>query len=228
MPLTSSYRRYRRRARKTRTMGGIRKGFRGRRRVMTTGKVKRIIGAELKFLVQRNHDVVINAGAPFVQPLTYIAQGNNNNQRDGNRLSPTNIHGNLTVIGEDAAAGTIQANIRCLILRWNEDASVAEPTVNDIIQANNSIGGAYNIDNRGQFKVVWSRYFVLINNADNPQFKKTLRFYVRLSGAPKILYDGAGGVAANAKKYHYYFMVMSDSLDSPELTLDSTFRFTDS
>ena len=70
--------------------------------------------------------------------------------------------------------------------------------------------------------------FVLINNADNPQFKKTLRFYVRLSGAPKILYTGAAAAANNSKKYHYYFMIISDTADSPELTLDTTFRFTDS
>ena len=227
MPLTSGYRRYRRRARKTRTMGGIRKGFRGRRR-MTAGKVKRIIGAELKHTTLKVADTVINAATPFIQPLTFLAQGNDNDERDGTRVSPTNIHGNLTLVGEDAAAGSISANLRCLILRWNEDASNAEPTVNRILQSNTSIGGAYNFNNRGQFKVLWSRYFVLINNADNPQFKKTLRFYVRLSGAPKILYSGPGAAVANSKKFHYYFMIISDSVDNPELTLDETFRFTDS
>ena len=53
MPFSKSYRRYRRGARRTRIMGGIRKGFRGsrfRRRPMTTGRVKRIIDAELKVL----------------------------------------------------------------------------------------------------------------------------------------------------------------------------------
>jgi len=43
MPFSKSYRRYRRGARRTRIMGGIRKGFRGsrfRRRPMTTGRDK--------------------------------------------------------------------------------------------------------------------------------------------------------------------------------------------
>ncbi len=225
MPPTSSYRRYRRTARKTRMMGGIRKSFRGRRRKpMTAGRVKRIIGAELKFTTTQRTSEIVNTLNPLILPLTQLPQGMTNSQRDGNRISPVNVHGNITLIGEDAAAANF-ANIRVVIFRWDEDQTQRVPVIADIMQNVALLGGPFNIDNRGLFKVLWSRYFVVINNADNPSFKKTLRYYLRAAG-PKMTFDGGAG--ADAKKYHLYLAVFSQSGDDPTVTFDNTFRYTDS
>jgi len=203
-------------------MGGIRKGFRGtRRRPMTSGRVKRIIGAELKFKTVSADQTIFNTAAPLVTRLTDIAQGQTNSTREGNRITPVNLHGNITCVADSAAAGDT-INVRLCILRWNEDQQSGDPVEADIMQNTTQLGGAFNINNKGMFKILWSRYFVLVNSDDNSSFKKTFRYYIRTSG-PKVLYD-----AANAKKYQLYIAAFAETVDSPTVTFDNTFRYTDS
>ena len=226
MPLNKSYRRRRRTFRKRRLMGGI--ATRPRRpRPMTVGKVKRIISAELKFKVINHNDNVVNTANPAVILLSNIAQGNDNDERDGNRITPVNTHGHVSVFGETAGGGDDTTPIRVTIFRWNEDAGATPPTPALLMQDVAQLGGPYNIDNKGMFKVIYSRFFVLVNDQTNPMFKKTLRYYVKLSG--KMLYDGAGA-ANNLKKFHLYMIIQATSADAnaPTYTLNNTLRFTDS
>ena len=99
MAFTKSYRRYRRRARRTRVMGGIRKSFRGRRRPMTTGRVKRIIDAELKVRDLGVGPVPIPLGTGSFVHITSIGQGDLNTERAGNWIKPTSWMGTITVQG---------------------------------------------------------------------------------------------------------------------------------
>ncbi len=224
MPSNRTFRRRRRTFVKRRRMGGRISG--PRRRPMTVGKVKRIISAELKFLTEDQSDVVVNTAAPAVILLSGVMQGAGNDDRDGNRITPVNTHGHLTLVGEGMGAGDDTTSCRVTILRWNEDASATPPTAALIMQNVANLGGSYNINNKGMFKVIYSRYFVLINASDNPMFKKTLRYYVKLSG--KMLFDGAS--AAALKKFHLYMIIQATSADvnAPTFTLNNTLRFTDS
>ncbi len=218
--MPSRYGRYKKRARKTRTMGGIKRRY--KRKPMTSGRVKRIIGAELKFKTVSLGGAVFNTANPRMIKLTDISQGNGANEREGNRITPVNCHGNLTCVADPAGA-TDTINVRVCILRWNEDASLGDPTEAILMNNITQLGGAFNIGNKGMFKILWSRYFVLVNDKQNPSFKKTFRYYIRTS-APKILYDGA----ATAKKYQIYLAAFAETADSPQITFDNTFRFTDS
>jgi len=195
---------------------------------MTTGRVKKIIGAELKVKQFNDRDRLVNAANPRIEQITSIAEGNGNDQRDGNRLTAVNVHGHITLIGDTAGADDT-TDVRVAIFRWNEDTTVAAPTVADIMEDVTNLGSSYNINNRGKFKILWSRYFTLVNDQANPSFRRTLRYYVKLSG-PKVLYDGAGAGLGTAKKFHLFFMILSNSGDagSPTSTLNITFRYTDS
>jgi len=192
---------------------------------MTVGKVKRIISAELKFTTTNAVDTVVNTANPYVENLTAMAQGNTSSQRDGNRINGVNVHGNITLNGEDAGVDEITP-VRITIFRWNEDASVTVPTPALIMQDVAQLGGAYNINNRGFFKVLYSRFFTLVNSNDNVNFKKTLRFYTKLSG--KIIFDG--GLVTDLKKFHIYIMIQATSTVATHPVLNSsiTFRYTDS
>ncbi len=222
MPLNKSYRRKRRIFRKRRTMGGpisMR-----RRRPMTTGRVKKIIGAELKFRIENQRDNIVNTATPRVIRLTNVPQGDGNDEREGNRITPVNLHGHVTLVGDPAGGGDDTTDVRVAIFRWNEDFNVNPPDETALMQAVAELGGPYNINNRGQFKILWSRYFTLVNNEDNPSFRRTLRFYVKLS-SPKVLYD-----AGNGKKFQLFMLILatSASVTHPVFTLNNTFRYTDS
>ncbi len=218
---TSRIRR-RRTFRKRRRLGGGSLVMR-RHRPMTTGRVKKIIGAELKF-VSTNFRDAFTAAIPVLLNLSNMPQGDNNSQREGNRITPVNIHGHITVVGESAQTTDV-TDIRLAIFRWNEDIeATANPLAEEIMQNVAELGSSYNINNRGQFKILWSRYFTVVNNPDNSAFRRTLRFYVKLSG-PKVLFD-----VNQPKKFHYFFMALSNSAEiaDPQMILNTTFRYTDS
>ncbi len=98
MPITKSYRRYRRQRRKSNLMGGIRRSYTGARRVpMTTGKVKRIIDAELKVRDLSVGPVAIPTLTGAFVHITAIGQGDANTERSGNWIKPTTWMGTVTV-----------------------------------------------------------------------------------------------------------------------------------
>ena len=228
MVFSKSYRRKRRTFRKRRTMGGP-LTMRRRPRPMTTGRVKKIIGAELKSIQVNQRDTVVNLANPQLLKVSGIANGDGQNEREGNRLTGVNLHGHITVSGDPAGGGEEITDVRTVVFRWNEDVSAQSPTNADIMEDINNLGSSYNINNRGKFKILWSRYFTIVNNEDNVGFRRTLRYYVKLTG-PKILYDGAGAGDGDGKKYQIYVMVLSASPDvgHPLYTINNTFRYTDS
>ncbi len=207
---------------------GIRRKYgrrRRRRRVgMTPYKVRRIIGAELK-----HGTLGVNSTAPSQNSenfaLTLINQGVDASQRVGNWVKVINIHGCLQVEGQPM--GTLPVvNCRAFIFRWNENNSFSVPTLDQIVNDDTAPMGPYNFQNRGMFKIVWSRVFSIVNNERNSQFNRKLPFYVKLNRGPKTVYN-----AGLPTKYQYFFQIFSDTdtADSiPSFRLDITTRWTDS
>ncbi len=195
-------------------------------RVMTVGKVKRIISAELKVSTVANDFASISVALPMVVPLTNnIAQGDTNLQRTGNWIQPITYHGYVTVRGINNATENSNG-VRIMILRWKNDESVDPALVNKVVEDSADPFASFKFTQKGAFTVLYSRVFNIVNQQNNPQFLKTYRFKVPLSRGQRTLYDGA-----TPKKYQLFFMAFSDALivaEEPELTISSTLRWTDS
>ncbi len=227
MPYTKSYRRYRSRARKTRNMGGIRKGFRGtrsRRRPMTTGRVKRIIDAELKVRDLGVGPSPMPATNGSIVHISNIGQGDLNTQRNGNWIKPSSWMGTLTLQGNEVADPAVVPQFRVAVVCWKENQSINPLELDKLMQDTFAPHQQFNIENKGQFKVLWSRTGVLSNQDVNPQYQKVLRFYVK--PPMKILYDDA------AFKNNHLFIVAYSDIDAaanpPFISFDTRLRFTDS
>ncbi len=191
---------------------------------MTYGRVKRIIDAELKKFDISAEELDVPTVTGQMVHLTPIGQGDTNVLRNGNQLTPVKLNGYIFVSGNTAQ--TNFSSMRVGIMRWNEDFSATPPTIAIIAADSSDPLAPYNLDNKGQFSVLWSRLVVLSNNSANPKILQQLRFSLKLAGAPKTLFDGAG-----FKKYHYFLFAWSDiaaAADEPLLTLSTSFRFTDS
>ncbi len=195
-------------------------------RVMTVGKVKRIISAELKVSTVANDFAPISVALPMVVPLTNnIAQGDTNLERTGNWIQPITYHGYVTVRGINNATENSNG-VRIMILRWKNDESVDPALVNKVVEDSADPFASFKFTQKGAFTVLYSRVFNIVNQQNNPQFLKTYRFKVPLSRGQRTLYDGA-----TPKKYQLFFMAFSDALivaEEPELTISSTLRWTDS
>ncbi len=219
MPFRRSHRsRYRRRR-------PMRRRKRYSRRPMTAYRVKRIINAELKYdLVAQNLAIPNVVGD--ITHLTNIALGDTQIQRTGNWIAPQIYHGNLVVKGNSAALpGTDSFLIRAGVFQWMNDAQFDPPALVQIVQNVAAPMGPLSLLNKGSFKQLWGRTFVVMNEIDNSQYVKKFSIYLKLGSRPKTLFDGG-----NDKKFHYYFFIMSDSIvaNTPSYSLDSVLRFTDS
>ncbi len=195
-------------------------------KVMTVGKVKRIISAELKVALVGNDFIAISIAAPMVVPLTAnIAQGDTNLQRNGNWIQPVTYHGYVTVKGINNSPEETNG-VRIMILRWKNDQSVDPALVNKVVEDPGDPFSSFKFTQKGAFTILYSRVFNIVHADQNPQFLKTYRFKVALSRGQRSLYDGA-----TPKKYQLFFMAFSDGLvaaNSPLLSISSTLRYTDS
>ena len=215
----------RRYTRRSRYRGRRRRSMR-HRRAMTTYRVKRIINAELKYSLQAaSGDITATTGV-FIPLTSGIAQGDGQTDRTGNWISPQNYHGNLVVKGNQTAMVAADSFLlRAGVFQWMNDEQFDPPNLNQIVQDPLAPLGPLSLLNKGSFKQVWGRTFVIMNDDDNSQFIKKFPIYVRLGRRPKALYD-----AGNPKKFHYFFFIHSDSIvaDQPQFSLDTVLRYTDS
>ncbi len=213
--------------RSTRGKRGYRRRKSGRRRRgkhMTAYKVRRIINAELKvrFLSVALGDITQGTGN-LVAVSSTIAVGGLAGQRVGNWIKPVNLHGQVVLTGEDGAAESL-FNVRCGFIQWYNDEQFDPVSVAQIIEDPVAPFGPLNFGNRGSFKQLWSRKYIVSNEVQNSQFLKTIPFYLKLHAKQCVYDDG------NPKKFQIYFYILGDHLlaTSPKFSLDFTMRYTDS
>ncbi len=189
-------------------------------------KVKAIVDSEIKNNVRGLDFLPFRIAAPIIDNQTNIAQGLLTSQRLGNWLDPVNIHGYLQIRGNTASALQTM-DVRVGVLQWHNDATADPPLIGAIMHDAGAPLGPFSFRNKDSFTVLWTRCYTIVNQFNNPNFSYNVNFYRRLKMAQKILYDGAAVIKQN----QIYFFAFSGSLaaaDSPEVSIDITFRYTDS
>jgi len=210
--------------RKTRFKRRRKRFRRTTRRPMTTGRVIRIIDAELKV---RDLGVSLQTmpnGSGSVTLISNVGQGDLNTQRDGNWIKPITWMGTITVIANaaDKANSTVPYRIGCVV--WMENNDINDLTLAKVMQDNFAPHQQFNIENKGQFKVLWSRTGILSTDPTNVRFQVVHKFY--LKPRLKILFD-----AADLKNNHLFIFGYSDVdaiASPPSMRFDTRLRFTDS
>ncbi len=195
-----------------------------RRRPMTTGRVKRIIDAELKVRDLSVVPLPIPSITGQLQQISNIGQGDTNSERTGNWIKPTSWMGTMTIQGNELASPDSIPLVRVGVVCWKENQTLNPITLAQFMQDSVDPHQQYNIENKGQFKILWSRTAILSNQNDNPQYSKMFRFYVK--PPMKVLYDDA-----NFKNNHLFLFAYSDvdSADNPPtMTFSTRLRYTDS
>jgi len=195
-----------------------------RRRPMTVGRVIRLIDAELKF---NDIDLIFtDIGTPIgsIIHITDIDQGLEQSQRVGNWIKPVSWMGTITIRGSETAAPELTPKFRIALCCWKEsqigNGFAIASVMQDIAQPHQQ----YNIQNKGQFKVLWSRTGILSNQDDNPQFLKTFRFYVKPS--LKTIYDDA--VFKNNHLFMFAITDVAGASNPPQWSVSTRLRYTDS
>ncbi len=212
--------------------GGKRTSFRRRqrapmRRLPTpsfAAKVRAVVKAESKFRYIKGAGQVAQ-GDPFFIHVTEIAQGTDASNRIGNWIQPTNLYGHLTIAGNNEATQDHNA-IRVVFLQWNEDDEKNQFDGTRLLQDNLTPGGPWRVTEKGTFTVLWSSFLTVVNNSDNTQFVKTLKFDIKMHKRKRVLY-----AASELRKFQIYFCMLTDSTaieNFPSIEAQIQLRFTDS
>ncbi len=193
-------------------------------RRMTTGRVIRIIDAELKVRDLGVGLVTIPASTGDITLISNVAQGDLNNQRDGNWIKPITWMGTITVIANavDKVNSTVPYRIGCVV--WMENEDLNSLNLGKIMQDNFAPHQQFNIENKGQFKVLWSRTGILSTDPTNVRFQVVHKFYLKPS--KKILFDAA--TLKNNYLFIFGFSSVAQSNDPPSYRFDTRLRYTDS
>ncbi len=194
------------------------------RKPMTTGRVKRIIDAELKVSDLSVEDISIPSVTGSIIRISNIAQGDLNDQRNGNWVKPTTWMGTITLQGNPAADPDTVPSFRIGVVCWKENETLNPISIAQIMQDSVDPHQQFNIENKGQFKILWSRTGLLSNQNRNPQFQKVFRFYVCPS--MKVLYDDAA--AKNNQLFIFAYTGTDTLLNPPTMAFSTRLRFTDS
>ncbi len=215
MNRTGRRRRYRRKSRYTRRP---RTG-----RHMTSGRVKRIIDAELKFHDTHLFQIFIPSTTGTIVTLSGIDVGDSPTERIGNWIKPVALHGTVSVEGNTAAAEIYQ-QFRIFIVQWRENQDVDVITLPKLVQNVLEPFQQYNVQSKGAFKVLWSWVGNVIAHNQNSQLVKTRHFSVR--PRTKILYDDI-----LLRKYQLFlvgFSNVASANDPPVFSINTRLRYTDS
>ncbi len=200
------------------------------RSAMTPARVRRIaqkvISPELKVRDLSISLVDIPTITGNVSILTNgvaIAQGDAFNERNGNWIQPKVIHGKVYIQGTVANA-LETSEFRILLCQWHEDQSVNACTLVKVMDDTGDPLQGYDIQNKGQFKILWSRTGLVSNDSSNSQHQKYFKFSVK--PPKKILYD-----AATDKNFHLFMIAYSSdaaAADPPQYRFSIRLRYTDS
>lgn len=207
------------RARKTRRP-------KGRKSNTIRSIVSRVVDRKIKKNTELKHfDTSIDTTYDFagtMYDLSAVAQGDIDNQRDGDKLTPKglNFHYNASVA--DASN-----YIRVIIFHWKQNNISVSPTgsylVSPFQSSVNAVLAPYNWDTRMNYKIL-KDFVIRLNSSDRTTANG--HFYLSLKSLPKVAFDSGTTSGSN----HIYMFVVSDSgaATHPGLRWISRLSFVDS
>ncbi len=177
-------------------------------------KVKSIINqvGETKFVDTEINNATAVAGTSTVTFLTGIAQGDDDTQREGNRIKIQSIQiRGLVSADKDAVNG---APCRMILFRNHTRNNGSNPAVTSILEADAYF--AYrNKDNNGDFTTIWDKTFIIPPSGaaiSEAEFNTMdIRYYKRFKKPLNAYYDLTSNVIGAAEKGHLFLMLMTEN-----------------
>lgn len=150
--------------------------------------------------------------------LNGIAQGDSNNQRQGNSILLRSININLLITMHDQAEHTM---VRC-ILFFDKEANGATPLITDLLAGTGSLQN-YNHNESSRFYVL-SDFRISLSTTGVKE--TTRRIYRRLQRHTH--YDSSTGNASDIVDYSLWLLCLSDEgTNTPTVSINSQLLFID-
>lgn len=183
--------------------------------------VAALVNSEKKYYDYSALDNPDSSGS--IHHLTSIAEGDDNNQRNGRSIKAVSlgIRGTLQL-----NAGAVDTCCRIILFKDYSSNGVA-PTVTDVLQAAdvNSFLNVNNVGKGGRFKILLDKFVCLSDSGNKKyhmdEFRKKLEDHIRFSGTT--------GAITSAAQGHYYMLNISDQIitTAPGFDVKTRVRFYD-
>lgn len=195
--------------------------------------LKRVAGApeykkrDISYTTQN----VDNTGT--IYPLTLVPEGDQNDERTGNRTTPQYVQLKLAMYGYINTAGAEPPQfVRCIIFRWR-DRDGALPAVSGLLQ-NVNYNSFYNVINSGgkkdrKFDILMDKMYDL-GSGEGALDKRTRLIHknFRLSPKSQVSYADPGATATSLALNHIYMLMISNvSGNEPQFEGYSRYTFID-
>ncbi len=185
--------------------------------------VRSIVDAEIKVRDLSIAPVAILTTGQLVNITLGIGQGDLFTQRNGNWIKPTSMYGTFAIAG-NAGNANLLSEYRMYVVCWKEDESVNAATPDKIVTDVTDPFQGYNIPNKGQFQILYTKTGVISNDVDNAMNIHIHKFSIKSNKLSKVLYSGAG--VKNNQIFIGAFS--SEAADAPLWRFTTRIRFTDS
>jgi len=191
-------------------------------------RVRRVVSAEKKQFPVSIGATLVSEATEYMIPFTLITAGTGPAQRIGNWIKPMRITATCILEGFDGAATGV-FNIRVGVLCYKNDQSSDPILSTEILQDNGVPQGPYKYSRKGDFIVLSDRFMSVVNNSDNTQITKTVKFDLSLAKLPQALFN-----AALPKKNHIFLFCVTDAVpgvppnEFPTIKMSGQLLYTDS
>lgn len=217
----ANYKRYAKKIVK-RVYRGAKKRYGGKRGLYKLARdvyrVKSLVNAEFKKVDVTNTSAVPSTTWSTVL-LNGVAQGDDNDQRNGRSLKCTSINVNGFLLKHNSAAQTI---IRIALVYMARTES-ANPTLSHVFTTDNSVVSKYNVDHAGDYKILFDRT-IMLDGANKTMSKISIRR--KLYNHMK--FSGTGGTVSSIESGGLFLIYMSnEGTNTPTFNYSSRFRYVD-
>jgi len=181
-------------------------------------RVKALVNAEYK-KIDVNHTAAVPSTTWTTVLLNGIAQGDDNDMRNGRSVKCTSINVNGFLLKHNSAAQTI---IR-IALVWMPETELVNPTTSKIFAVDNSYVSKYNINYAGYSKVIYDQTFML--DGANRTIAK-LSISRKLSHHMRFI--GTDATVGSIERGALFLLYMSnEATNTPTFNYQSRFRYVD-
>ncbi len=185
--------------------------------------VRSIVDAELKVRDLSIAPVTVLTTGSLTNITEGILQGDGSTERSGNWIKPVSLYGTMVIAG-NAGNNALLTEYRFYVLCWKEDESVNDATPMKIMGDVTDPFQGYNIPNKGQFQILFSKTGIVSNDLDNSKNISISKFSIKGSRLEKVLYSGD-----DAKKNQLFIgCFSSEAVDAPIFRFTTRLRYTDS
>lgn len=187
-------------------------------------KIKNVVNSmsETKLLDVALSDTVPISGTAGMAYLTQIAQGDENYERNGDKIHIQSIQVFGTVRGDNDVSGETSV-CRMILFRAKNNIRGTLPLITELL-ISDSVSALRHPDGFDDFKIYWDKSFVLESRIDaSSKPYKLVKYYKKLGGL-KCTYDGNGALIGDAETGGLFLARVVSALNTTQPTWDLNIR----